>query len=256
MSADKWRLDGKLALVTGGTQGIGLATVREFLARGAHVVVVARTAEDLERQTGEYNGREQVAHSVCADVSTSEGRKRIAVAIRDLGGILHALVNNVGVNTPQPAVDVRLEDFGRIMATNAEAAFDLCCRAQPFLKAAHGGAVVNVASIAGVLAGRTGAPYAMSKAALIHMAKCLGVEWASDLIRVNSVAPWFTRTPRLERKLENAEFMRAVCNRTPLRRLAEAEEVAAAVVFLCLPAASYITGHCLLVDGGATHYEF
>jgi Tropinone reductase 1 len=118
------------------------------------------------------------------------------------------------------------------------------------LKNAGASAIVNVLSVAGFTAIGTGTPYAMTKAALAQMTRNLAVEWASDGIRVNSVAPWYIETPLVEAVLKDPNYRERVISRTPLRRIGRPEEVAGAVAFLCLPASSYITGQCLFVDGG------
>ena len=116
--------------------------------------------------------------------------------------------------------------------------------------------IVNVGSVSGLTHVRTGAPYGMSKAALHQMTRNLAVEWAEDGVRVNSVAPWYIRTRRTSTKLSDPEYLDDVLQRTPMGRVGDPEEVAAAVAFLCLPAASYITGECVAVDGGFLRYGF
>jgi len=120
------------------------------------------------------------------------------------------------------------------------------------LKKSESGAVVNIISVAGLTHLRTGTPYGMTKAAINQLTKNLSVEWATVGIRVNAVAPWYTRTSLVEKLLENKEYLKAVIDRTPLGRIAEPEEIASAVAFLCMPAASYITGQCIATDGGFT----
>ena len=128
----------------------------------------------------------------------------------------------------------------------------MCRAAYPLLRAAGSAAVVNVVSVAAFRNLGTGTPYAMSKAAVVQMTRALAAEWARDGIRVNAVAPWYIRTPLAEPVLQDPVRLAAILARTPAGRVGEPAEVAAATAFLCMPAASYITGQCLVVDGGFT----
>lgn len=248
----RWSLTGQLAIVTGASKGIGAAIAAELLAFGATVVAVARQAPELEAQVAEWRAAGLDAHAVAADVSQEAGRQSVLAAAAQLGPALHILVNNVGTNIRKPTTDYVATEYQHLMATNLESAFGLCQAAYPQLKAAGGASVINVSSVAGLTHMRTGAIYGMTKAALIQLSRNLAVEWASAGIRVNAVAPWYIQTPLAAAVLANPDYLQQVVARTPLARVGEAEEVAAAVAFLCLPAASYITGQCLSVDGGFT----
>jgi Tropinone reductase 1 len=136
------------------------------------------------------------------------------------------------------------------MGTNLKAAFDISRRAYPLLKKSTAGAVVNMSSVAGMTHVPSGAPYAMSKAALLQLTRNLALEWADDHIRVNAISPWYTRTPLTKEVLEDQERLPGILERTPLNRVAEPQEIATVAAFLCMPAASYITGQCIVVDGG------
>lgn len=250
MNLSKWRLDGKLVLITGGTRGIGYAVANEVLSLGGRVFIVARNAADVQSAMERWRAQGHSVDGLACDVSTTGGRDAIIQSLQQLGGKLDVLVNNVATNIRRKAIDYSPEDYRQVLATNLDAAFDLTTRSHSFLKQAGRASVVNVLSVAGLTHLRTGAPYAMSKAALLQLARNLAVEWAGDQIRVNAVAPWYTRTPLAESVLRDASYLKAVLDRTPMGRIAEPEEVAAAVAFLAMPAASYITGQCLAVDGG------
>ena len=235
-----WDLHGKRALVTGGTKGIGRAIAEELAQLGAHVTIVARTASDVAAAAAAIHG-----DGIVADVATE--RAKIVAAI---AGPLHVLVHNTGTNVRKPLVHYDDATWERILATNLTSAILLSRDLHPRLREASGASVIHVGSVAGQLALPTGVAYAASKAGLAQAARTLALEWARDQIRVNTVAPWYTRTPLAQPVLDRPEVLAAIEARTPLGRIAEPREVAAAVAFLALPVASYITGQCLSVDGG------
>ena len=143
-----------------------------------------------------------------------------------------------------------------LIELNVMSAFEMCRLAHPQLAEHGNAAIVNVSSVSGMTHVRTGSPYDLTKAALAQLTKNLACEWAEDGIRVNAVAPWYIRTQRTAVKLANEEYLDEVLERTPMGRVGEPEEVAAAIAFLCLPAASYVTGECIAVDGGFLRYGF
>ncbi|QDA60367.1 SDR family oxidoreductase [Hymenobacter jejuensis] len=248
----RWSLQGQVALVTGASKGIGAAVAEELLHFGATVVAVARTPEALNTQVAQWQAQGLDAHSFAADVSQAEARRELMAFVRSRWPHLHILINNVGTNVRKRTTDYSPDEYRMLMATNLESAFALCQDAHSLLKAAGSSSIVNIASVAGLQHVRTGAIYGMTKAAMLQLTRNLAVEWAPDGIRVNTIAPWYIRTPLAESVLKNPEFLQSVLDRTPLNRVGEPEEVAAAVAFLCLPAASYITGQNLSIDGGFT----
>lgn len=258
----RWRLDGRTALVTGASRGIGYACARELAALGARVLLVARDGDALEAARRELSEEFPAcaAHAFAADLSLAESRLEVFDWITDLhadeGLELSLLVNNVGANQVRAALDYPLAEVEALLRTNLLSAFHLCQLAHPHLAAHGAGAIVNVGSVSGLTHVRTGAPYGMSKAALHQLTRNLACEWAEDGIRVNAVAPWYIRTRRTETALADADYLDEVLARTPMQRIGEPREVAAAVAFLCLPAAAYISGECIAVDGGFLRYGF
>ncbi len=254
----KWRLDGQIALITGASRGIGLACARELASLGAEVLMWARDLDQLNIARDEIATAfpKQRVLSFHGDVSEEDDRQAMLDWLSDLNLYPHILVNNVGRNISKPALDYKEDEWREIFETNLFSSFELCRALHPHL-ARHGQAsIVNIGSVSGLKHVRTGAPYGISKAAVHQMTINLAMEWARDGIRVNSVAPWYIRTQRTAAKLADANYFDEVIERTPMGRIGEPEEVAAAVAFLSLPAASYITGECIAVDGGFLRFGF
>lgn len=244
-----WSLQGRRAVVTGATGGIGLATARELAALGAEVLLVARQSPAVEAHAGSLRDQGFAAHGCAADVSTPEGRETVRAQVDALWGGVEILVNNVGTNIRAPTADYPLEDLRRLMATNVESAFGLCQRLHPLLKAARG-AVVNVSSIASRTVVRTStAAYSMSKAAVDSMTDFLAVEWGPDGIRVNAVHPWYIRTELVAPVLADEAKRGRILDSTPLGRIGEPEDVARVIAFLAMPAAAHVSGAHVPVDG-------
>ncbi|MDR7099944.1 Tropinone reductase 1 [Lysobacter niabensis] len=258
MDPKRWRLDGQLALVTGGSAGIGRAIARELLGFGADVLLAARDATGLETARTELleDFPERDVSTFVADVADDEQRRELLDWVEDFGEGLHILVNNAGGNVTKPATDYTEDEWRQIFEINLFSAFELSRYAHPLLARHAASSIVNVGSVSGVTHVRSGAPYGMSKAAMHQMTRNLAVEWAEDGVRVNCVAPWYIRTRRTSDKLADPDYLDEVLLRTPLGRIGEPEEVAGAVAFLCLPASSYVTGECIAVDGGFLRYGF
>lgn len=235
----RWRLDCRRALVTGGTLGIGRAIADELASLGADVTVVARREPE-----GEF------PHSChLADVSTSGSAAQIVADTVAKTGGLDILVNNVGTNHRVPSVAYPKDAYDRLFSVNVESAWELCRAAHPYLRESSCGAIVQVGSVAGTGYVGSGAPYAMTKAALDQLTRYLAVEWAPDGIRVNSVNPWYTQTPLAQPILDDPSWLNRILAATPSGRVADPEDIASVVAFLCLPAARHVSGTCLAVDG-------
>ncbi|MBC7655926.1 MAG: SDR family oxidoreductase [Frankiaceae bacterium] len=258
MDANRWRLHGQTALVTGASVGIGRAIADELLGLGADVLLVARDEAQLTATAAELSDQypDRVVRTFAADVSDVEQRREIFDWVEDLGAGLNILVNNAGNNVRRAVMDYSEAEWRALFETNLFAAFELSRFAFPLLSQHAASSIVNVGSVSGLTHVRTGAVYGMSKAALHQLTRNLACEWAEDGVRVNAVAPWYIRTRRTSSALSQPEYYEEVIARTPMRRIGEPEEVASAVAFLCMPASSYVTGECIAIDGGFLRYGF
>ena len=234
----------KVAIVTGGCRGIGLATTEILLERGWGVAMVDRDAEELDRVAC---GLDNVL-AIKADVSDPASVDGMIRATLDRFGQIDALVNNAGVALFAPVEKTSFAAWREVMATNLDGVF-LCTQAAAPALASTRGAIVNIASISGLRASTLRVAYGTSKAAVIHLTKQFAAELGEQGIRVNCVAPGPVRT-KLAMAVHAPEIISAYYDAIPLNRYGETHEIAEAVVFLCSDQASFVTGQTLAVDGG------
>ncbi len=242
----------RVAIVTGGARGIGLAIGQWFLADGWHVALLDNNADTLMPAVQALNNPDRVM-AVHADVSVPEQVLRAVADVDARFGRIDALVNNAGVAVFKRIGLTSFEEWRYVMATNLDGAF-LCTQAVApvMLRGAggrKGGAVVNIASISGLRASTLRVAYGTSKAALIHLTKQQAVEYGNAGIRVNAVAPGPVET-EMAKQVHDATIRRDYFDAIPLRRYGTTEEIAGAVGYLCSPAAAFINGQVLAVDGG------
>jgi 2-deoxy-D-gluconate 3-dehydrogenase len=248
-----FRLDGAVAVVTGGGSGIGRASARMLARAGARVMVVDRDERGMEGAVAEIAADGGSAAGIPADIAEESAVDAIFAETVRRHGAVDILINNAGIAIRRPAVELSLADWEKVVAVNMTGVF-LCARAaaRHMIEAGKGGAIVNTASIMGLSGGGLypNISYQATKGAIINMTRALAVEWAAHGIRVNAVAPTYVRTPLIAPLLAEPDLVERIKAMTPLKRLAEPEEVAAAILFLASPAAAMVTGHSLPVDGG------
>jgi len=245
---DRFRLDGQVAVITGGARGIGRATAEAFVAAGARAVLADRDLDEAKRAAATIGNAE--AHAL--DVTSETDVDRFFDDLVARTGRIDILVNNAGASIRKPSLELSKAEWDTVIAVNQTAVF-LCSRAaaRHMLKK-RGGAMVNLASIMGFSGGGLypNISYQASKGAVVNMTRAFAIEWAKDNIRVNAVAPAWVRTGFIAPVLAKPELVTAIEGITPMGRLVEPEEVAAAILFLASPAASMTTGHVLAIDGG------
>ena len=252
MSADRWSLEGTVALVAGGGRGIGLGCAHALAEAGAAVLLVARTEAEVEAAAAEIGAAGGAAHAHVADVTDEAQVAGAVAAAHDLGD-LRVCVNAAGTNRPGPARSYPVEDWDALFEVNVRATF-LVCRAVGDALLARGvpGSIVNMSSQMGTVGYPGRAAYCATKHAVEGLTKALGVEWAPSGVRVNAVAPTFVLTPLTRPMLEDPDFRADVHRRLPTGELATIEQVADAVRYLACPASGSVTGAILRVDGGWT----
>jgi NAD(P)-dependent dehydrogenase (short-subunit alcohol dehydrogenase family) len=250
MILDRFRLDKKVALVTGGTRGIGLAIAKALGEVGARVVVSGRSLNEYARC--ELGG---IAFDfLAAEMLDEKAPDKLISDTVAKAGRLDIVVNNAGIAIHGDSGDYPDETWREIMAINVDAVFRCCRAALSPMRRQGGGVILNIGSISGIVSNipQNQVAYNSSKAAVHMMTKSLASEVAAENIRVNAVAPGYVETDLSRGGIENPEWFPIWRSMTPIGRVGQPEEVAAAALFLCSEASSYVTGEVLVVDGGYT----
>ncbi|HEV8621965.1 MAG TPA: glucose 1-dehydrogenase [Actinomycetota bacterium] len=249
----RFDLTGQVALVTGAARGLGRAISLALANAGADVALGLRDANAGGDVASEVEGMGRRALPLQMDVTRMDQVFRAVDDAVERLGRLDILVNNAGIGPENPAEDVREEDFDLTVAVNVKGTFFASQAAGRAMIAQGNGRIINLSSQAGFVALPTESVYCLTKAAIVHLTKCLAVEWGRHGITVNAVAPTFISTPGTESALADPGFRADVLERIAgLHRIGEPMDVAGAVVFLASPAASLITGETILIDGGWT----
>jgi NAD(P)-dependent dehydrogenase (short-subunit alcohol dehydrogenase family) len=251
MKSTAFDLSGKVALVTGASGGLGLHFARTLAGAGARMALAARRKEQLEANVAAIAAVSGEAAAITMDVTDPTSVERgVAEVAERFGGPATVIVNNSGITASETALDLDPADWDKVMGTNVKGAWLVArAAARRMIDAGVGGSVVNIASILGFrVAGRV-APYAASKAGLLHLTKALAFEWARHGIRVNALAPGYIETD-LNRDFFASDPGKALIARIPQRRLGRPEDLDGALLLLASDASAYMTGSAIVVDGG------
>ena len=256
MILDRFRLDDQVAVVTGAGRGLGAAMALAFAEAGADVVIAARTQSQLDEMAEQIRGTGRRAHVVVADLAHPESTAKLAAEAIEAFGKLDIVVNNVGGTMPNALLSTSTKDLRDAFTFNVATAHALTTAAVPLmLEHSGGGSIINITSTMARASGRGFAAYGTAKAALSHYIRLSAIDLAPR-IRVNAIAPGSILTSALDILASNDELRKPMEDATPMRRLNDTTNIAAAAVYLASPAGSYLTSKTLEVDGGITFPNF
>jgi NAD(P)-dependent dehydrogenase (short-subunit alcohol dehydrogenase family) len=249
------KLKGKVALITGAAQGIGAQIGRLFAVEGAEIFICDLQAEQGQKTVSEIEKAGGKAHFQSLNVTDEASWTAALEAVVKTCGRLDILVNNAGINIREPIEEMKVENFDKMLAVNVKGPFIGIKHAIPVLRKGGGGSIINMSSICGLVGHKfTTEAYTITKGALTLMTKTVGVRYAKDNIRCNSIHPSTVYTPLVEEMFKDPEKKAQRFGEIPLGRLASAEDVANAALFLASDEAAFLNGVALPVDGGLTAY--
>lgn len=243
-------LSGKIALVTGGGRGIGLAIARGLADCGAQVILCGRNAAVLEQARVELGG---AARTAVVDVADESSVSALRDWVAAQFGRLDILVNNAGIDPHYASMEkTSALEWSKVLATNLDGVFHCCRHLGGLMLPEKSGAIINISSVAGQVALKRQVPYCASKGGVEQLTRALAIDWAEHNIRVNAIGYGFIKTDLTAGMTGHAHIAPRLLARTPMGRFGEVSEVAGAAIFLASPSASFVTGHTLMVDGGWT----
>ena len=247
-----FRIDDKVALVTGGTKGIGYGIANGLAHAGARVVVVSRNQQDCDQVAEELSGFGKDAVGIATDITDRQQVEQLVKQVKDRMGRIDVLVNNAGTAMTKRAEDITEGEYDHLIDVDQKSVFLMSQAVGRVMIEQKGGKIINVASFLGLVGEKQILPYCVAKGGVIQMTRALAVEWSKHQITVNALCPGYVVTPMNRDDLEKEAIRDHILKNVPLRRFGSVEEMGAAVIFLASEAANYMTGQCLVVDGGWT----
>jgi 3-oxoacyl-[acyl-carrier protein] reductase len=242
-------LQDKVCIVTGAGKGFGRDIARNYYAQGAKIALITRSQSDVDSLIAEFNNIEKVL-VVCGDVSKRSVVDLFVQKTEQQFGLIDVLVNNAGMRFRKEFLEISDNELNQVLDVNLKSVFNMCQEVLPSMIKNNSGKIINMSSIAGTLGFADLSAYVTSKAAIIGLTKSLAVEFASNNIQINAIAPGFCKTSYFENFQKNNDLFDFTLSRTPMRRWGESKEIADVCVFLASGMSSYVTGEVLKVDGG------
>jgi NAD(P)-dependent dehydrogenase (short-subunit alcohol dehydrogenase family) len=247
-----FNLDGKVAVITGASQGIGRDMAKLLGHAGARVALVARNEEKLRALAAEMKDEGIDTMFYPCDITKVDHISEMMTQVYNHFGQIDILINNAGINIPKPADEVTEKDWDTVLDLNLKSAFFCCQAAGKYMKEQNKGKIINISSQMALVGYFNRAAYCSSKGGVMQLTRSLAIEWSSHQINVNSIAPTFIETPMTEKMFDDLKFKSEVLSRIPLGRLAKSEDLFGALLFLSSSASDMVTGQTLFVDGGWT----
>lgn len=250
--SDLFSLDGKVAVITGASRGLGLGMAKAIAGAGGKVVLASRDAKALAAAADEIKCDSCQAFPIPTDITSEKDIDYLIQQVIEQLGHVDILINNAGINVRKPFLEITATEFGNVMNSNLTAGFLFTQKIAKLMIAAHGGKIINIASLTSQLGVKNVAAYAASKGAVASLTKTLAVELAPYNINVNAIAPGYFRTSMTEDAFADDDRKKWILSRIPLKRAGTPEDLYGTVIFLASTASDYLTGQIVFVDGGWT----